>query len=183
MFCSKCHLSIRPGPGVTEKIRHGEYVYSHRICPSRIKRKKETKYKLSTPKKKGWEKARELGLTTMCEITGQPFASVRQDKRIVYLNRVVDHIVPERLAVETGKDPHARINQICIHANEHGRKRAAEDQLLKAGNMLKYLQELNRLGWPMDRIHAALRFYGIKHSAGLCVFCDTVEVGLQENKA
>ena len=162
MECSKCHASIRPGPGIIERLRHGELEYRHRICPRRLKRSKETKYQLSKPKKRGWNKARQPGLTTMCEITGQAFASVRQGKRLIYLNRIVDHIVPERLAVETAKNPHARLNLICIHANEHGKKRAAEDQLLKAGNMLRYLQELNRLGWPMDRVHAALRFYGLE---------------------
>ena len=162
MECSKCHASIRPSPGIIERLRHGELEYSHRICPRRLKRSKETKYQLSKPKKRGWNKARQPGLTTMCEITGQAFASVRQGKRLIYLNRIVDHLVPERLAAETGKDPHARVNLICIHANVHGRKRAAEDGLLKRGDMLTYLQELNRQGFPMDRVHAALRFYGLE---------------------
>jgi hypothetical protein len=181
MNCSKCKLSIHEGPGIIQRIRHGEYIYSHRICPRRLKRKKEEKYQLSKPKKRGWDRKRQLGLTMMCELTGYVFAAVKSRKSIVYVNRIVDHIVPERLAVETGKDPHARINLICIHANEHGRKRSAEDQLLKAGNMLHYLQELTRLGWPMDRVHRALNFYGIKHSAGTCVFCDTA-LGLQDTK-
>ena len=162
MICSKCGERISPGPNSIERIRHGEVEYRHRICQRRLKRKKEEKYQLSKPKKRGWDRKRQLGLTMMCELTGYVFAAVKSRKSIVYVNRIVDHIVPERLAVETGKDPHARINLICIHANEHGRKRAAEDQLLKAGDVLTYLQELNRLGWPMERVHAALRFYGLE---------------------
>ena len=144
------------------RIRRGEIQYRHRICPRRLKAPKTKKYQLNKPKKLGWDKKRELALTTQCEVTGQYFATVRNGKRITYLNRVVDHIVAERLAIKSGKDPHARINLICIHANVHGRKRSAEDQLLKSGDMLTFLQELNRLDWPMDRVHTALRFYGLE---------------------
>jgi len=162
MICSKCNGSIRPGPGTIERIRRGEIQYRHRICPRRLKAPKTKKYQLSKPRKLGWDKKRETALTTQCEVTGQYFATVHNRKRITYLNRVVDHIVAERLAVKSGKDPHARINLICIHANVHGRKRSAEDQLLKSGDMLTFLQELNRLDWPMDRVHTALRFYGLE---------------------
>jgi hypothetical protein len=60
--------------------------------------------------------------------------------------------------------PHARINLICLSVEEHGRKRSAEDALLKSGDMLTYLSELNRLGWPMERVHAALKFYGMERT-------------------
>lgn len=162
MNCAKCQAPIKPGPSTIERIHHGEVEYRHRICQRRLKRKKETKYQLKKPEKRGWQRKRDVALTTMCEVTRCPFATVHGSRTITYLNRIVDHIVPERLAAATGKDPHARINLICIHANTHGRKRAAEDQLLKAGDVLTYLQELNRLGWPMERVHAALRFYGLE---------------------
>jgi hypothetical protein len=182
MICAKCKATIFPGPYTIEKVRHGEVIYSHRICPRRLKAPKRKTYQLKKPEKRGWIKARQLGVTSRCEVSGYVFATVKARRQVTYMNRIVDHIVPERLAVTTGKNPHARINLICLHSNEHGRKRSAEDQLLKSGNMLHYLQELNRLGWPMDRVHAALKFYGIKHTNGVCVFCDTMEAGLQAVK-
>lgn len=35
MRCSKCDATVRPGPGVIERIRHNEPTYRHRICPRR----------------------------------------------------------------------------------------------------------------------------------------------------
>ena len=162
MKCSKCDLTVRLGPGIIERIRKGEIEYRHRICPRRLKAPKSRVYQLKKPEKRGWQRKRDVAVTTKCEISGYVFATVKSRRSTVYVNRVVDHIVPERLAVTTGKDPHERLNLICIHANVHGRKRAAEDQLLKSGNMLKYLQELTYQGWPMDRVHAALQFYGLE---------------------
>ena len=163
MNCTKCGERISPGPNSIERIRRGEVEYRHRICQRRLKRKKETKYQLSKPKKRGWDKAREVALTTRSEISGYTFATIKSSRRTQYVNRIIDHIVPERLAVETGKDPHARINLICITSEEHGRKRAAEDKLLKNGDMLTYLEQLAYQGWPADRVHAALRFYELPH--------------------
>jgi hypothetical protein len=182
MNCTKCGERVFPGPNAIERVRHGEIEFRHRICSRRLKAPKRKNYQLKKPEKRGWTNKRDVALTTKCEISGHQFASIKSRRSTLYVNRVVDHIVPERLAVTTGRDPHVRLNLICTHSNVHGRKRAAEDKLLKSGDVLTYLQELTYQGWPMDRVHRALFFYGIKHSNGICVFCDTA-LGLQEQKA
>lgn len=110
---------------------------------------------------------RRRALRDVSEISGTPFRE-RTNIDGTWIERkstqIVDHIVPERIAVETGKDPHAAINLICILPTEHGQKRAAEDDLCKAGDMVTYIRVLNQLGWPMTRVYAALDFYGMKYS-------------------
>ena len=182
MQCSKCNLSIRPGPGTIAKERHGEITLRHRICPRRLGRKKETKYQGRAPRKLGWKKARLAALSTVCEVSGVSLLFEDESGGTHLSNLAIDHVIPERYVQDHPLGPHARINLICLSFSEHAKKRAAEDQLLKAGDMLGYLQELTRLGWPMDRVHRALQFYGIKHSAGTCVYCDTMEAKLQDQK-
>lgn len=85
----------------------------------------------------------------------------------------IDHIVPERFVLDHPLGPHAKTNLICITVQEHAAKRKAEDKLLKNGDMLTYLTKLTQLGWPMERVHLALKFYGIKHGPiGMCPYCD-----------
>ncbi len=73
----------------------------------------------------------------------------------------MDHILAWRWVEDrTNKNPHARENLICIHASEHGAKTAVE-HLLFRGRVVQYLQELNRIGFLMERVKRAMEFYGI----------------------
>ena len=44
----------------------------------------------------------------------------------------------------------------------HPKKRRAEDKLCNRTNIVGWLQELNRIGFPMERVKRAMEFYGIK---------------------
>ena len=162
MICTKCKDQILLGPNTVAKERHGEIVLKHRICPRRISRKRETKYQGRAPQKIGWKKARLAAITTACEVSGISLLIPDEEGGTSFGPLAIDHIVPERLVASHPKGPHARINLICLSLSEHSKKRSAEDRLLKAGDMLTYLQQLNKLGWPMDRVHAALRFYDLE---------------------
>jgi hypothetical protein len=182
MKCVKCDGSVDPNAiSTVSKVRKGEVVYSHRICPRRLKAPKRKTYQLKKPEKRGWVKARDVALMPRCEVSGHVFATIRSRKQILYVGRIVDHIVPERLAAATKKDPHVRLNLICISDYVHGRKRAAEDQLLKSGDVLTYLSTLAMQDWPMERVHAALRFYGIRHGAG-CPVCARMASEVQDQQ-
>lgn len=71
----------------------------------------------------------------------------------------VDHIVPEQFLFQFGvPNVHEQVNLLAIHARCHGKKKTVEDLLFR-GDKLGFLSGLRRLGWPMERVEAALRFY------------------------
>jgi len=73
----------------------------------------------------------------------------------------VDHIIPELFLFQHGLlNVHALENLIAIHARCHGRKKTVEDLLFR-GDKLGFLSGLRCLGWPMERVEAALKFYGL----------------------
>jgi hypothetical protein len=71
-----------------------------------------------------------------------------------------DHIVPARMAAQHG-NPHHPINQMNLCSIDHGHKTGAENALFGGGGMLGYISELRKWNWPMDRVAAALKLYGI----------------------
>lgn len=77
----------------------------------------------------------------------------------------VDHLVAERIIRKwhLGK-PHALINLLPCCAGCHSRKTAVEKHL-EASDLLRFRQEVNRLGWPMDKIDNALRHFGLMRAA------------------
>jgi hypothetical protein len=66
----------------------------------------------------------------------------------------------------TDQNPHARENLICVHASEHGEKTAVE-HLLFRGRIVQYLAELNRIGFPMEKVTSAMEFYGMRRGMSL----------------
>jgi hypothetical protein len=74
-----------------------------------------------------------------------------------------DHIVAARF-VEWHKlgDPDAKVNLVTLCARCHPKKRRAEDRLCNRTNIVGWLQELNRIGFPMGKVKRAMEFYGLK---------------------
>lgn len=118
------------------------------------------------PEKKSWKQARKKFELAVCEHCGLDlnhhgigFASKRAALRY---RGAVDHIVPERLALLIGKNPHEPLNLMCLAASPcHGIKTSA-DRYICAGDVARYLEILQANNWPMDRVQAALAFYGIR---------------------
>lgn len=75
----------------------------------------------------------------------------------------MDHIIAARF-IEAHRlgDPNALVNLLVLCARCHPKKRRAEDRLCKKTNIIGWLQELNRVGYPMELVRKAMEFYGIK---------------------
>ena len=118
------------------------------------------------PEKKDWKHARRVARFAVCEHCGLDlsthgvgFASKREALRF---RGAVDHIVPERLAVQISrKNPHDKVNLMTLAAACHGVKTSA-DKYLCEGDTARFLGILEKHGWPMDRVYAALAFYGVR---------------------
>ncbi len=54
------------------------------------------------------------------------------------------------------------MNLLTLCSGCHPKKRRAEDRLCNRTNIIGYLQEMNRIGFPMERVKKAMEFYGIK---------------------
>ena len=50
---------------------------------------------------------------------------------------------------------------MTLCARCHPKKRKAEDRLCNRTNIIGWLQELNRIGFPMERVEKALEAYGM----------------------
>jgi len=74
-----------------------------------------------------------------------------------------DHILAARF-IEQHKlgDPNARVNLVTLCQKCHPKKRRAENKLCNRTNIVGWLQELNRIGFPMQKVRKAMTFYGIK---------------------
>jgi hypothetical protein len=117
------------------------------------------------PKKQGWKQARKKFELAICEHCGLDlnnhgigFPSKRAALRY---RGAVDHIVPERLILLTRMNPHEPINLICLAESCHNRIKTPADKLLCEGDRAGYLRTLEENGFPMERVRAALAFYGL----------------------
>jgi hypothetical protein len=128
---------------------------------SRVSRK----WRGKRPKKKGWKQARRVAEFAVCEHCGLNlnnhgigFASKRAAMRY---RGAIDHIVPERLALLTGKNPHDPLNLWCLAESCHDRIKTPADKLLCDGDTPGFLARLRENGFPMKRVESALAFYGL----------------------
>lgn len=118
------------------------------------------------PKKDGWQEARAA--KGACEVCGK--STIEKKERVgedlslnawEVNNAHVDHIIPERMILQLcpEMDPHHKINQMTLDSSCHGIKTGA-DRLFCKGDKLRFLQRLRENNWPMERVEAALQFYG-----------------------
>ncbi len=56
---------------------------------------------------------------------------------------------------------------MTLCARCHPKKRRAEDKLCNRTNIVGWLQELNRIGFPMGKVRKAMEFYQIKGLPGI----------------
>jgi 5-methylcytosine-specific restriction endonuclease McrA len=112
---------------------------------------------------KDWRKARAAAETDFCEIPrcGKFLHDQLGDGTVARRHPAIDHIVPELLLFKFGiTNPHEAVNLICLCRECHGRKKTVEDRLFR-GDKLGFLAGLRALGWPMERVEAALKFYSL----------------------
>lgn len=143
------------------------------------KKKERNKRTVRRPKIKGWEKKRAI--VAQERFCGACACELPEGK-----SPAVDHIIPAAIVAEFNKNLASHLERE-LSANQpklsisvsgslydaedprnllpvcsicHGRKRKAEI-LLEKGDVLGYTQEVNRIGYPMDRVKEALRLYGL----------------------
>jgi len=58
-------------------------------------------------------------------------------------------------------EPNQKVNLVVLCARCHPKKRKAENRLCNRTNIVGWLQELNRIGFPMAKARKAMEFYGI----------------------
>ena len=129
------------------------------------KRRVSKKWYGRTPEKAGlWDLRRAVlaMCATHCGGCGERFATRIEGGIWIGLAELVhvDHVCPERLILKLcTQDPHEPINLMPLHIRCHGIKTSA-DRYLCRGDKLRFLEILRRNNWPMERIAAALAFYG-----------------------
>ncbi len=90
----------------------------------------------------------------MCGTTASPSKSAAHP---------CDHVIAARFIEQHNLgDPNARVNLLTLCRKCHPLKRCAENRLCNRTNIVGWLQGLNRIGFPMERVTAAMEFYGMK---------------------
>ena len=128
----------------------------HFLSSRSLKRKERRKRPGSAPSRGvGWGKVRAAVSGGCCAICGAP--------TVKSVAHHCDHILPLRFVVEHKLgDPHAQVNIVLLCQKCHPKKRRAEDKLCNRTNIVGWLQELNRIGFPMERVKKAMEFYGMR---------------------
>jgi hypothetical protein len=143
--------------------------FSYRRLPRRKKKATPTQARqllLPTVKKphrgKQWKAARLAAERDFCEACGAFVHEQLGNGEVLRIHPPIDHIVPEaflRLFCADA-DPHDPVNLMSLDGRCHGMKLAIEAKLFR-GDALGFLQGLRELNWPMERVQAALKFYGL----------------------
>jgi hypothetical protein len=71
----------------------------------------------------------------------------------------LDHILPRRFLLRFKKKPHELVNLVSLCQVCHGQKKKAEYRLF-AVDMISYVEELQRIQYPMNRLAEAAKHYG-----------------------
>lgn len=119
------------------------------------------------PNRHLWPKARRKCLYAVCEHCGRElnahgigFDTAGKLQRFGSAGHV-DHIVPARLVeLRTRKNPNEPLNLWTLAVTCHGIKTGADRHLCE-GNRGRYLEILEANHFPMDRVRAALAYYGL----------------------
>lgn len=116
------------------------------------------------PRRSEWIRNRAATIPDLgakCPVSGEPLWQLVPGETFYKFLGVVDHLVCERLvrSLKLGR-PHALINLLAVSKSAHSKKTAIEKHL-EASDLLRFRQEIKALGWPMERVDAALRHYGL----------------------
>src|SRR5574337_399542 len=104
-----------------------------------------------------------------CQVCGCPYHQQIVSSRaggIVHfrpavVREVVDHLIPRSyLRGKTRKSPHVLLNLVSVCNLDHGRKLSAE-KALHRGDWLGFCGILFKLGWPLDLVDTAAKYYGL----------------------
>jgi hypothetical protein len=94
-----------------------------------------------------------------CEVCRAIYGRIVDSKTFATADQCIDHIFPVRFLRRLKLDPHVEINMISICGICHARKLKHEDKIF-TGDVLSFMNGLNRIGYPLDRVRAAAEHYG-----------------------
>ncbi|HEX4920669.1 MAG TPA: HNH endonuclease signature motif containing protein [Candidatus Bathyarchaeia archaeon] len=92
-----------------------------------------------------------------CAVCNQQYGRVSAE--FILAKQVIDHIFPVRFLLSMHLDPHITMNTLSCCQSCHARK-LQHETLIFAGDVLGFLRGLKRIGYPMERVITAARFYG-----------------------
>jgi 5-methylcytosine-specific restriction endonuclease McrA len=105
------------------------------------------------------KKVRLAAARMFCSVCGVRYGHIKDD--LSEVKQAIDHIFPRRFLAKRGLNPHVKENLLSVCGGCHGRKLAIETSIF-AGDVFSFLEGLNRLGYPMDRVYRAAEFYGFR---------------------
>lgn len=95
-----------------------------------------------------------------CEVCTAIYGRLPLDSVVFSVTKqCIDHIFPVRFLRKLGLDPHVEVNLISICGVCHARKLKHEDKIFVA-DVLAFMNGLNKIGYPMNRVRAAAEHYG-----------------------
>ena len=94
-----------------------------------------------------------------CEVCNARYGQIVVNKSFLTVKQCLDHIFPVRLLSFMKMDPHLEVNILSVCGTCHGKKLPFEDKLFR-GDSASFIQGLNQIGYPMERVRAAAEFYG-----------------------
>ncbi|KKL13939.1 hypothetical protein LCGC14_2520740, partial [marine sediment metagenome] len=122
----------------------------------KLKRKERRKRPGCAPSRggAGWQRARKAVSGSSCAICGaKPGPPRLTSSGLRSFAHSVDHILASRFITQHNLgDPNAKVNLVALCQKCHPLKRRAEDRLCNRTNIVGWLQELNRIGFPMERV-------------------------------
>lgn len=94
-----------------------------------------------------------------CEVCGCKYGTL--DARFIKRKQCVDHLFPVRFLLALGLEPHLSINTLSVCGSCHAKKLVHETRIF-AGDVLGFLEGLNAIGYPMERVNEAAEHYGFQ---------------------
>ena len=100
-----------------------------------------------------------------CTVCNTHYGELRVARNVfLHVEQCLDHIWPVRFLLSLNLDPHQEVNIVSVCGTCHGKKLKHEDKIF-AGNTAGFLEGLNKIGYPMDRVYEAGKHYGFTEAA------------------
>lgn len=156
--CRDCGIDFFP-----RGVESTRYCKTCAVANKRLREEKKRRARKRTVKRpqiKNWATKRRSGLALNCIACGVEFERPG--------SVAVDHIIPAAVVAEFNKNftklgifgAENEKNLVSVCRGCHGKKRRAEIRL-ERGDVLTFMAELRRIGYPEERTKTALRLYGL----------------------
>jgi hypothetical protein len=105
-----------------------------------------------------WFKARRM----FCSVCSARYGSVKVcDGGFMTVRQCIDHIFARRFLEKRKLEAHNELNLLSVCGRCHGKKLRIETYLF-GGDAASFFSGLKFIGYPMEKVMEAARFYGLK---------------------